>query len=121
LASAPTPPFLGAFNALILDGLPVAHADRLVAIQSAPLDNPSRLSGNSPAVYAAIRDRAQVFDAVDMSIKVTMTLPAMIQARRRNAPSVSWSRLDGCRCSVSSRCAAGSSRSQRRSRTIRRR
>jgi putative ABC transport system permease protein len=61
---------LGAFDALILQGLPVADADRLVAIQGVPLDNPSRLGGNSQAVYAALRDRAQAFDAVEMSIKV---------------------------------------------------
>jgi len=60
---------LGAFDALILRGLPVANADRLVAIQSVPLDNPSRLSGNSPAAYMAFRDRTQAFDTIEMSIK----------------------------------------------------
>ena len=60
---------LGAFDALILQELPVAYADRLVAIQSVPLENPSRLAGNSPAAYAAFRDRAQAFDAIEMSIK----------------------------------------------------
>jgi len=60
---------LGAFDALIVQGLPVAHADRLVAIQSVPLDNSSQLVGNSPEDYAAFRDRTQSFDAVALSIK----------------------------------------------------
>jgi len=60
---------LGAFDAVIVQGLPVAHAERLVAIQSVALDNPSQLAGNSLADYAAFRDRTQSFDAMDLSIK----------------------------------------------------
>jgi predicted permease len=60
---------IGAFDALIVQGLPVAHAERLMAIQSVPLDNPSQLSGNSLADYAAFRDRALSFDAMELSIK----------------------------------------------------
>ena len=62
---------LGAFDALLLQGLPVAHADRLVAIQSVPLDNPSQLGGNSLADYAAFRDRGRAFDMIDVSIRWT--------------------------------------------------
>ena len=60
---------LGAFDALIVQGLPVPHADRLVAIQRVPLDNPSRLAGNSLPDYAAYRDRSRAFDLIDASIK----------------------------------------------------
>src|SRR6185436_10044985 len=60
---------LGAFDALIVQGLPVAHADRLVAIQRVPLDNPSQLGGNSLPDYAAFRDRSQAFDLIDASIR----------------------------------------------------
>ena len=93
---------LGAFDALILQGLPVPHADRLVAIQSVPLDNPSQLGGNSLADYAAFRDRSQAFDAIDASIRVAERC-----RRRRSRHSarahrrVSSSRRDGCRCSAS--------------------
>ena len=60
---------LGAFDALIVQGLPVPHADRLVAIQRVPLGNPSQLSGNSLPDYAAYRDRSRAFDLIDASIK----------------------------------------------------
>ena len=60
---------LGAFDALIVQGLPVSHADRLVAIQRLPLDNPSRLSSNSLPDYAAYRDRSRSFELIDASIK----------------------------------------------------
>ena len=53
---------LGAFDALIVQGLPVPHADRLVAIQRVPLDNPSQPAGNSLPDYAAFRDRSRAFD-----------------------------------------------------------
>jgi putative ABC transport system permease protein len=62
---------LGAFDALILQQLPVAHADRLVAIQSVPLENPSQLGGNALADYAAFRDRSRAFDRIDASIRWT--------------------------------------------------
>ena len=53
---------LGAFDALLLQDLPVAHPDRLVSIQMAPPDNPSQLSGASLPEFAALRDRAHAFD-----------------------------------------------------------
>jgi predicted permease len=60
---------LGAFDALLFRGLPVPGRDRLVAIQSAPLDNPSQLGGLSLVEYAALRDNTQVFDTIDASIR----------------------------------------------------
>lgn len=60
---------LGAFDALVVRGLQVLHADRLVAIQRVPLGNPSQLAGNSLPDYAAYRDRSHAFDLVDASIK----------------------------------------------------
>ena len=60
---------LGAFDALIVQGLPVPHADRLVAIQRVPLDNPSHPVGNSLPDYAAFRDRSRAFDMIDASIR----------------------------------------------------
>jgi putative ABC transport system permease protein len=60
---------LGAFDALLFQGLPVPESDRLVAIQSAPLDNPDQLGGLSLVDYAALRDSAQVFVTIDASIK----------------------------------------------------
>ena len=60
---------LGAFDALIVQGLQVPHADRLVALQRVPLDNPSQLVGNSLQDYAAFRDRSQAFDLIDASIR----------------------------------------------------
>jgi putative ABC transport system permease protein len=62
---------LGAFDALLVRGLPVPHADRLVAIQGVPLDNPSQLAANSLADYAAFRDRSRSFDLIDASIRWT--------------------------------------------------
>src|SRR5262245_50562772 len=46
---------LGALDAIVLQGLPVAQADRLVAIQAAPLDNVSKPVGLSLAEYAGYR------------------------------------------------------------------
>lgn len=60
---------LSALDTLFVQGLPVAHADRLVAIQSVPLDNPTQSTGLSLQDYAAIRDRTQSFDLVDASIR----------------------------------------------------
>ena len=67
---------LGAYDALFVRGLPVANADRLVAIQSMPLDNPARVGGLSLPEFAAIRDRSQSFDVVDASIKWSTDLAA---------------------------------------------
>lgn len=67
---------LGAFDTLFVQGLPVAHAERLAAIQSAPLDNPSQTGGLSLREYAAIRDRSQLFETIDASIRVTSDLTA---------------------------------------------
>jgi putative ABC transport system permease protein len=60
---------LGAFDALILQGLPVRHADRLVAIQRVPLEHSSQPVGNSLPDFAAFRDRSQPFDLIDASIR----------------------------------------------------
>jgi predicted permease len=65
---------LGAFDALFVRGLPVAQADRLVAIQSVPLDNPAQLSGLSLQDYAAIRARSRSFELVDASIRFSSDL-----------------------------------------------
>src|SRR6185436_14232782 len=62
---------LGAFDALILQGLPVPHAERLVAIQSVPLDNSPHPGGNALPAYAAFRDRSRAFEIIDASIKWT--------------------------------------------------
>jgi len=62
---------LGALDALLVRGLQVPHADRLVGIQSVPLDNPSQLAGNSLADYAAFRDRSRSFDLIDANIRWT--------------------------------------------------
>jgi putative ABC transport system permease protein len=60
---------LGAFDALVVQGLPVPQSDRLVAIESAPLDNPGQLGGLSLVDYAAIRDGSQLFETIDASIR----------------------------------------------------
>jgi predicted permease len=60
---------LGAFDALILQGLPVRHADRLVAIQRVPLENSSQPVGNSLPDFAAFRDRSRAFELIDASIR----------------------------------------------------
>ena len=60
---------LGAFDALFIRGLPVAVSDRLVAIQVAPVDNPSQLRGVSLVDFAAYRDRSQSFDAIGAAIR----------------------------------------------------
>ena len=60
---------LGALDALFVQGLPVAASDRLVAIQVAPLDNPSQLRGVSLVDFAAYRDRSQSFDAIGVAIR----------------------------------------------------
>jgi hypothetical protein len=62
---------LGAFDALLLQGLQVPHADRLVAIQGVPLDDPSQATANSLADYAAFRDRSRSFDLIDACIRWT--------------------------------------------------
>ena len=67
---------LGAFDALVVQGLPVPESDRLVAIQSTPLDNPGQLGGVSQVDYAALRDRAQVFVTIDAAIKWTGDIAA---------------------------------------------
>lgn len=67
---------LGAFDALFVQGLPVANAERIVAVQSAPLDNPSQVGNLSLQDYAAIRDRSLSFDLIDASIRWTSDLPA---------------------------------------------
>src|SRR5262245_1586380 len=60
---------LGAIDTLMWQGLPVRDADRLVSVQTAPRDQPSQLSGASLAEFAAYRDRSQVFETLDASIR----------------------------------------------------
>src|SRR5262245_28370710 len=68
---------LGALDSIVLQELPVAQADRLVAIQAAPLDSVGRASqpvGLSLAEYAAYRDRARSFATLDVAIRWTSDL-----------------------------------------------
>ena len=67
---------LGAFDTLFVQGLPLAHADRFVAIQTAAIDNPSQLAGLSLQEFAAIRDRSQSFDTVGASIRWSSDIAA---------------------------------------------
>jgi putative ABC transport system permease protein len=60
---------LGALDAIVLRELPVPQADRLVAIQAAPLDKASPPPGLSLAEYAAYRDRARSFATLDAAIR----------------------------------------------------
>jgi putative ABC transport system permease protein len=62
---------LGALDAIVLNGLPVAHADRFVAIQAAPLDHSQPPAGVSLAEYAAYRERARSFVTLDVAIRWT--------------------------------------------------
>jgi putative ABC transport system permease protein len=62
---------LGTFDALLVQTLQVPHADRLVAVQGMPLDNPSQLAGNTLADYAAFRDRGGSFELIAASIRWT--------------------------------------------------
>jgi hypothetical protein len=97
---------LGAFDALFVRGLPVAQADRLVAIQSVRLDNPAQLSGLSLQDYAAIRDRSRSFELVDASFGFPAIWPRTHLGRHRNGSSVSRSRRGGCRFWASRRSSA---------------
>lgn len=62
---------LGAFDALLVQGLQVPDGERLVAVQGAPLDNPSQLAGNTLVDYAAFRDRGRSFDLIAACIRWT--------------------------------------------------
>ena len=67
---------LGAFDALILQDLPLPSSDRLMAISSRPLDNPGDLRGLSLQEFVAYRDRSQSFDAMGAAIKWSGDLQA---------------------------------------------
>ena len=62
---------LGAFDALLVQTIQLPHADRLVAVQGMPLDNPSQLAGNTLADYAAFGARSRSFELMAASIRWT--------------------------------------------------
>src|SRR5262245_30155407 len=91
---------LGALDAIVLQGLPVAQADRLVAIHATPPDHGSQPAGLSLAEYAAYHDRARSFATLDASIRWASdlggdgrdTLPERVQGQLVTA---GWLRVFG--------------------------
>lgn len=94
---------LGALDAIVLQGLPVAEADRLVAIQAVPLDTALRAAppaGLSLAEYAAYRDRARSFATLDASIRWASDLggdgrDALPERAQAQLVTAGWLRIFG--------------------------